>query len=877
MKKLLMALVLLPLMAAAETWYDPSTGYTWTYSLASVYGGWGNGCEWFDIENDSVVLEAVSPIPNGELRFPSQINGHLVEVLGGYFMEDVDSVKRVVFPPSMKYVCDGVFNDCLNLTEVVLNDGFLGGPRHYKAFGNCAVSKWELPASMRYMNFGKNPVDAITIRGGNNNCYCVKNGILLHSSQADGIYDELCFVPRKVTAFEVGEEIRLIDRYAFYYNEMQSCDLSKTKIVCLCEAFKHCPNLKSVKFPASLQEIDGIPFENCNLDRVTFEGAVPKIWDEFNPPDVSDGWYCCLYAAHDHYRKINGNIITYVLPNKGWDDIVATGTWQGRPIRYVSEGPIQETFLPGEAVSIDTALIGYTAKGLPSGLKYDKKTGKITGAAKKPTAAEGVTVKFTKKGEPDAEIQIVVGPMPKLSIALEGDTEKCKVKGAGDYLVGKKVSLSATAPKGTAFVGWFVNGAPWPSAEESKNAKLSYVMTKADVSLVAKFEKEQMSVGCAGLEGKAFTVGVAGGAGIPLEIETQSGVKSVKVSKLPAGMKYNAKTGLIEGAPTKAGDYTVQIAVTAKSGAVEKKDIAICVDPLPDWAVGTFSGMIGRRLGLSGEDGAAFYGSLQFTVKATGAVSAKVTAGGKTYSFSAKGFRGVEDGDAFLSRVNYPDADEVACRVSDTLVLDLATKKGDALLLGVTLFQKSGHLCVAKVGGMFVRSGCDSPYGLVAWRNEAGKDSRIAPGSPAAEAVARLKNLGKVYLKARELEPRADGARHFSLDWWGGEPLHRYGSKEADVTLSVDKSGIVKVSGKIDGVKLTASTPLRFSGNEWFSVTADSIAYDKKSGMDYEFMLGWDTVNPHTGVVSVTPDPNADPLTAGPDMHEFELWVEPFE
>ena len=77
--------------------------------------------------------------------------------------------------------------------------------------------------------------------------------------------------------------------------------------------------------------------------------------------------------------------------------------------------------------------------------------------------------------------------------------------------------------------------------------------------------------------------------------------------------------------------------------------------------------------------------------------------------------------------------------------------------------------------------------------------------------------------------------------------------------------------------KITASTPLRISGNEWFSVTADSIAYDKKSGMDYEFMLGWDTINPHTGAISVTPDPNADPLTAGPDMHEFELRIEPFE
>ena len=335
MKKLMMALALLPLMAAAETWYDSKTGYTWTYSLASAYEGWGDGCEWFDVDDDSVVLEAVSPIPNGELQFPSLINGHTVKVLGRYFMEEVDTIKRVVFPASMKYVCNGVFDDCPNLTVVVLNDGFLGGPRHYKAFGNCAVSKWELPASMRYMNFAKNPVDAITIRGGNNNCYCVKNGILLHSSQADGIYDELCCVPRKITAFEVGEEVCLIDRYAFYGNEMLSCDLSNTKVVCLYEAFKRCPNLKSVKFPVSLQEIVGIPFENCNLDRVTFEGAVPTIWNEFNPPDVSDGWYCCLYAADDHYRRINGNIVTCVFPNKGWDDIVASGTWQGRPIKFI--------------------------------------------------------------------------------------------------------------------------------------------------------------------------------------------------------------------------------------------------------------------------------------------------------------------------------------------------------------------------------------------------------------------------------------------------------------------------------------------------------------------------------------------------------------
>ena len=220
--------------------------------------------------------------------------------------------------------------------------------------------------------------------------------------------------------------------------------------------------------------------------------------------------------------------------------------------------------VPGEAVSIDTGLIGYTAKGLPSGLRYDKTTGMITGAATRPTAAEGVIVKFTKTGEPDAERTIVVGPLPTIGVALEGDTDGCKVTGAGAYLVGKKVTLKVTTKKGTAFAGFYKDGEPWPNEADCKKTSLAYTMGKDDVSLVAKFEKEKMSVGCVGLSDGSFTAGVAGSPeGIPLEIETQSGIKSVKVEKLPAGMKYDAKKERIIGAPTKAGDNTVVITVTA--------------------------------------------------------------------------------------------------------------------------------------------------------------------------------------------------------------------------------------------------------------------------------------------------------------------------
>ena len=52
-----------------------------------------------------------------------------------------------------------------------------------------------------------------------------------------------------------------------------------------------------------------------------------------------------------------------------------------------------EEIISGEKVTIETGLVGYKASGLPSGLKYDAKTGKITGTTKNVTAG---TVSFSE-------------------------------------------------------------------------------------------------------------------------------------------------------------------------------------------------------------------------------------------------------------------------------------------------------------------------------------------------------------------------------------------------------------------------------------------------------------------------------------------------
>ena len=89
---------------------------------------------------------------------------------------------------------------------------------------------------------------------------------------------------------------------------------------------------------------------------------------------------------------------------------------------------------------------------------------------------------------------------------------------------------------------------------------------------------------------------------------------------LPAGLKYNAKTGRIEGVATKAGVYTVQAKVSS-GRASYVSTFTVEVQALPSWAVGTFAGV--GIVNLSGystvEDN--LYGTV--TIGATGKVSGK--------------------------------------------------------------------------------------------------------------------------------------------------------------------------------------------------------------------------------------------------------------
>ncbi len=201
-------------------------------------------------------------------------------------------------------------------------------------------------------------------------------------------------------------------------------------------------------------------------------------------------------------------------------------------------------------------------------------------------------------------------------------------------------------------------------------------MPDEDVDLYAVFVTVEADKGSirAGLNGGGLPA-PAEGEPVSLETNVTAGVylewsiaadalsqTTVKVSGLPSGLKFTAKDILKKGSKTEVeipantiyGAPTAASKVDAKKGVVPsdvkitvttagKSSITylvkLTVDPLPDWAVGSFDGYVGNgELGTgNGESG-----TVVLTVAASGKISGKMLEGGKTWTLSAGQFNHVE-------------------------------------------------------------------------------------------------------------------------------------------------------------------------------------------------------------------------------------------
>lgn len=150
-------------------------------------------------------------------------------------------------------------------------------------------------------------------------------------------------------------------------------------------------------------------------------------------------------------------------------------------------------------------------------------------------------------------------------------------------------------------------------------------LTEANALLVGSDNPETALQNARGRTYKIM-VGVPASSFLPTLL-AKSPTAKIAVSGLPAGLKYDAKTGQITGVATKDGNFTVSVTVTeGKTKSVST--FTIDVHPLPEWAVGSFAGVVRQ-----GEK--SFDATVTASVAATGKITFKLVSADKKTTISA--------------------------------------------------------------------------------------------------------------------------------------------------------------------------------------------------------------------------------------------------
>lgn len=340
-------------------------------------------------------------------------------------------------------------------------------------------------------------------------------------------------------------------------------------------------------------------------------------------------------------------------------------------------------FVPGvaiEPVSLDGCGLDFengetlSVAGLPRGLSYDAKTHEVKG---RPTQPGTYTVTFTGKvkllDERGRTVTVTdiatatwtVWPLPTLTLTPVAESGEVggTVRGGGAYLAGTKATLRAVAAKGYVFAGWEGLDAARAGGADPRSPTLRYTTDAGDEEVFARFvsrSEDAASLGITVGDPKAAVLYYEGddefqdpwdgtvyvGTMMTQQIEVASlSLPSVSVSGLPPGLRFNRKTYEITGVPTRAGVFTVTVRASNGGGARLYERVAYDVRPLPDWAVGTFTGGLGIHLGDCEDDyGEPISAVVNFDVARTGRISGRVRVGQASFPITASCYSRYERG-----------------------------------------------------------------------------------------------------------------------------------------------------------------------------------------------------------------------------------------
>lgn len=427
----------------------------------------------------------------------------------------------------------------------------------------------------------------------------------------------------------------------------------------------------------------------------------------------------------------------------------------------------------------------------------------------------------------------------------------------GKLPFGKSLTFTAKANKNYAFVGWTLLP-EWQDMEfeswilsplasykvgwletsymSEEDYKVHYAAVFRAVSDYSASDMETAFQGVLDYASGLIDVSYFGGAahaeinavvGCAVKYDVISGcsVKCMPLAfktsgKLPAGLKFDAKTGILSGTPTASGASTFTVTATDPAGNKCNLNLEISVVPLSGEVAGEYRAMLNDpETGLPA-------GLLELSVTSAGKVSGKITKASGTVTLKPE-----------LYWIDRSDAESASSFEVRSDVYKGNDKSGSYEYLMAELGD--GGLVVYEAGSWSAKG---DTY------EELESDGSMFHVDAAALADASFKSafFGKYYTAVLTPE-EGGGAEGYRTP----EDLMAPGY----VTLSVDAKGVAKVAGKMsDGVAVSASAALLPADDGARALLFCAPSNYKKAGfVALDLLIDFDGIVRSEGGAWVTP------------------------
>ena len=334
-------------------------------------------------------------------------------------------------------------------------------------------------------------------------------------------------------------------------------------------AFENCKSLESLKFNNKLRRIGSFAFYGCSgLHEVTLPLNVESVGncafsscENLSSASVPDSLELDEKSVFLHCAE-GFSLETYHVKTVIFDP---QGGTTPEPTRHLREGdllgPLPSATRPGYL------LIGWywPSKGERAGAKVEKDT-----------SVEEDEVTFYARWIPDEEVFITV------TVAADSEGLGTVSGGNTEVRAGTTLTLKAKANPNAVFRGWYIN-----DKRVSMSATYSYTALDGAVSIVAKFKSAVNAVVKRVpvkedylrdiiVEPEISDLEVKDPVDADVTAESESAY-TLSATGLPPGITFNAKAGLLSGAPTKKGVYNIVFKATNANGYSYTKVVTVNV------------------------------------------------------------------------------------------------------------------------------------------------------------------------------------------------------------------------------------------------------------------------------------------------------------